>query len=97
MGGTLTGIDLRADQHKEIARLLQRYLPNTEVWAYGSRVKGVARPASDLDLVNFASAGQNEAVSRLREAFDESCQPFRVDLFVWDKVSGEFQRNIEEV
>ena len=74
-----------------------RFLPDTEVWAYGSRVKGATRPASDLGLVTFASAGQKEAVSRLREAFDESCLPFQVDLFVWDKVSGEFRRNIEEV
>ena len=96
MGGELTGIDLRADQHKEVARLLQHHLPDTEVWAYGSRVKGPARPASDLDLVTFASAGQKEAVSRLREAFDESPLPFRVDLFVWDKVPEEFRKNIEE-
>ena len=98
MGGELTGIgiDLRADEHKEVVRLLQHHLPDTEVWAYGSRVKGAARPASDLDLVTFASAGQNEAVSRLREAFDESPLPFRVDLFVWDKVPEEFLKNIEE-
>ena len=97
MKGELTGIDLRADRHKEVVRLLQRCLPDTEVWAYGSRVKGTARPASDLDLVTFASAGQQEAVSRLREAFDESALPFRVNLFVWDKMSEEFRRNIEEV
>lgn len=96
MKGELTGIDLRADEHKEVVRLLQHHLPDTEVWAYGSRVKGTARPASDLDLVTFASAGQKEAVSRLREAFDESPLPFRVDLFVWDKVPEEFRKNIEE-
>ena len=96
MKGELTGIDLRADEHKEVARLLQHHLPDTEVWAYGSRVQGAARPASDLDLVIFASAGQKEAVSRLREAFDESPLPFRVDLFVWDKVPEEFRKNIEE-
>ena len=97
MEGELTGIDLRADEHREVTRLLQHYLPDTEVWAYGSRVKGAVRPASDLDLAAFASAGRQEAVSRLREAFDESCLSFWVDLFVWDKVSEEFRRNIEEV
>ena len=44
MGGRLTGIDLRADEHREVARLLQRYLPDIEVWAYGSRVKDAAWP-----------------------------------------------------
>ena len=97
MKGELTSIDLRADEHKEVARLLQHHLPDTEVWAYGSRVQGAARPASDLDLATFASAGQKEAVSRIREAFDESPLPFRVDLFVWDNVPEEFRKNIEEV
>ena len=96
MGGELTGIDLKADDHKEVVRLLQHHLPDTKVWAYSSRVKGTARSASDLDLVTFASAGQNEVVSRLREAFDESPLPFRVDLFVWDKAPEEFRKNIEE-
>ena len=96
MGGKLTSIDLKADEHKEVVRLLQHHLPDTEVWAYGSRVQGAARPASDLDLVTFASSGQKEAVSRLREAFDESPLPFRVDLFVWDNVPEEFRKNIEE-
>ena len=96
MKGELTGIDLRAEQHKEVVRLLQHHLPDTEVWAYGSRVKCAARPASDLDLVTFASAGRPKAVSRLREAFDESPLPFRVDLFVWDKAPEEFRKNIEE-
>ena len=31
MGGKLTGIDLRADEHREVTRLLQRYLLDTEV------------------------------------------------------------------
>ena len=60
------------------------------------RYVGAARPASDLDLVTFASAGRQEAISRLREAFDESCLPFRVDLFVWDEAPKGFRGNIEE-
>ena len=96
MRGELTGIDLRADEHKEVARLLQRYLPDTEVWAYGSRVKFTARPHSDLDMVAFAAKEQSQAVANLREAFEESYLPFRVDLFVWDEVPEGFRRNIEE-
>ena len=46
--------------------------------------------------MTFASAGRQEAVSRLREAFDESALPFRVGLFVWDNVPEEFRKNIEE-
>ena len=47
-----------------------------------------------MDLVVFASLKQSAQVSKLREAFDESSLPFRVDLFVWDDVPDEFRRHI---
>ena len=97
MSKALNNIDLTAAQRKEVAALLQRYLPDTEVWAYGSRVKCTAKPHSDLDMVAFAAKEQSQAVASLREAFEESYLPFRVDLFVWDEVPEGFQRNIEEV
>ena len=96
MSKALNNIDLTAAQRKEVAALLQRYLPDTEVWAYGSRVKFTAKPHSDLDMVTFASQEQSQAVANLREAFEESSLPFRVDLFVWDEVPEEFRKNIEE-
>ena len=96
MSQALNNIDLTAAQRKEVAALLQRYLPDTEVWAYGSRVKFTAKPHSDLDMVAFAAKEQSQAVANLREAFEESYLPFRVDLFVWDEVPEEFHGNIEE-
>jgi uncharacterized protein len=83
-------------QHKEtLQSLLGRYLPGVEVWAYGSRIKGTARPASDLDLAAFAAPDQALRVSELKEAFQESNLPFRVDLFVWDDVPEKFKQTIE--
>ena len=43
----------------------------------------------------FAEAEQAARVAELREAFDESSLPFRVDLFVWDDVPQEFRKRIE--
>lgn len=88
-------IDLTATQREEITRLLTFHLPDTEVWAYGSRVKFTARPSSDLDMVVFATTEQKQAVYKLKEAFEESDLPFRVDLFIWDEVPEQFHRNIE--
>ena len=96
MSKALNNIDLTAAQRKEVAALLQRYLPDTEVWAYGSRVKFTAKPHSDLNMVAFASKEQSQAIANLRGAFEESYLPFRVDLFVWDEVPEGFHRNIEE-
>jgi predicted nucleotidyltransferase len=76
--------------------LLNRFLPGVEVWAHGSRVKGHARSASDLDLVAFTTDERGSQVTALREALDESRLPFRVDLAVWDDVPERFRANILE-
>ena len=88
-------IDITAEQRKTVLALLARHLPNTMAWVYGSRVKWTARPESDLDLVVFARPEQSGRVSDLREAFEESNLPFRVDLFVWDDVPEQFRKQIE--
>ena len=88
-------IDITTDQRKTLLALLKRHLPNTTAWVYGSRVKWTARPQSDLDLVVFTTPDQEPRVSDLREAFEESNPPFRVDLFVWDAVPEQFRKQIE--
>lgn len=92
----IKNIDITPDQHKIVLDLLKQYLPNIEVWVYGSRIKGTARPQSDLDMIVFTSPAQTLAVSALKEAFDERNLPFRVDLFSWDQIPEEFHQNIKE-
>ena len=88
-------IDITAEQRKIVLALIERHLPNTTAWVYGSRAKWTARPQSDLDLVVFATPEQNGQVRELREAFEESNLPFRVDLFVWDAVPAQFRKHIK--
>lgn len=95
MAKELNHIDISSAERKIILSLIETHLPNTTVWAYGSRATWSARPKSDLDLVAFASAEQKNAVYDLKEAFEESDLPFRVDFFVWDNVPDEFRGNIE--
>ena len=93
--GIAQSIMLTLKQHRLLLDLLQRHLPETAVWLYGSRVTGKAHPRSDLDMVVFARPGQGRQVSDLREALEESGLPFRVDLFVWDEVPETFKAAIE--
>jgi len=78
-----------------LIELLNQYLPNTEIWLYGSRIKGTSRHNSDLDMVVFTDDNQTMAVFDLKEAFDESDLPFRVDLFTWDDLPESFYENIK--
>jgi type I restriction enzyme, S subunit len=95
MGDELKNIDLTPAQRKIIAGLLKRYIPQTEVWAYGSRVKWTSKPQSDLDMVAFAAPEQKNSIHDLKEAFEESSLPFRVDLFIWNEIPEQFHKNIE--
>ena len=93
--GVDAAIDITAEERKTILALLQRHLPGTAAWVYGSRAKWTSRPQSDLDLVVFATPEQRRQVGDLREALEESNLPFRVDLFVWDEVPESFRERIE--
>ena len=94
--GIESAIDITAEQRKTVLALLEKHLPNTTTWVYGSRAKWTARPQSDLDMVVFATREQSSQVFALREAFAESNLPFRVDLFVWDDVPERFRKRIKQ-
>ncbi|MBP3404169.1 MAG: nucleotidyltransferase domain-containing protein [Alphaproteobacteria bacterium] len=87
-------IDLTAEQLRIIRNFLQKHIPGVRVWAYGSRVKKTSTPKSDLDMVVFGDV--EPRLPALRETFDESSLPFRVDLFAWNKIPEQFHLNIEE-
>ena len=93
--GVERSIDISAEQRETILALLQRHLPGTAAWVYGSRARWTSRPESDLDLVVFATPDQRARVGALRDALEESDLPFRVDLFAWDDVSESFREKIE--
>ena len=87
-------VDITEAQRALILDLLDKHLPNTTAWLYGSRAKGEARPKSDLDMVVFADSSQSRSVYDLKEAFEESNLPFRVDVFVWDSMPERFRERV---
>jgi predicted nucleotidyltransferase len=88
-------IALSAQDREFLISLIGQYLPRTPVWAFGSRVKGTSHPWSDLDLAAFTRAEQRPQVSLLKEAFEESNLPFRVDLLEWDGLPESFKETIK--
>ena len=93
--GVESAIDITIEQRETILALFEEHLPDTAAWIYGSRVTWTSRPQSDLDLVVFSTPEQIGRVGALREAFEESNLPFRVDLFVWDDVPEAFREQIQ--
>ena len=92
---SVAGVDLSSQHLRIVLGLLQAHLPGVAAWAYGSRVRGNARRYSDLDLVVFTAPGQTRQLDGLREAFEESDLPFRVDLFAWRETPKSFHQQIK--
>ena len=79
-----------------IKKILAAYAGDCEVRAFGSRINGTARDHSDLDLAVIASDKiQRRAKMLLKEAFEESDLPFRVDVVDYKAVSDEFRAIID--
>ena len=90
---------LLQDRHRAMLdALLQRYLPDVEVWAYGSRINGRAHDGSDLDLVLRAPGLEKLPFRKLvifKDALSESNIPFLVDARDWARIPESFHQEIE--
>jgi len=74
-------VALSAAQASTIRQILQTVLLGAQVAVFGSRATGTARPFSDLDLLLLNPPRLNWAQrADLRDAFEASTLPFRVDL-----------------
>ena len=91
-------LHLPQDYREQVVSILSRNTPGLEVWAYGSRVDGSNHDASDLDLAlrtpDLTPVSVN-AISRLRDAFDESNLPIIVDIHDWARLPEEYREEIE--
>jgi predicted nucleotidyltransferase len=90
-------IDLSPHFLTTVKSILERRVPDREVWAFGSRVQGKARKFSDLDL---AILGETPlplpVVAALANDFDDSDLPVKVDIVDWALVSPAFREIIRQ-
>ncbi|MGA2350287.1 MAG: nucleotidyltransferase domain-containing protein [Terracidiphilus sp.] len=90
-------IDIRSAEWEIVSSILERHVPCLEVWAFGSRVKGTAKPFSDLDLAILGSQPLTlSTLAELADDFSESDLPFKVDIVDWATTSERFRKVIEE-
>ncbi len=85
-------LDLSPGSLDTVKAILKKHVPNAEVRAFGSRVMQTAKPYSDLDLAIVAEKKLDiKVLGRLREDFQESDLPIRVDIVDWHAISKEFK------
>ena len=90
-------IDLKPHDWDEVQRILRSCVPEYEVWAFGSRVKGTAKTYSDLDLAIISALPLPLArMAELRQALDDSDLTIKVDVVDWAQTTPRFRKIIEE-
>jgi predicted nucleotidyltransferase len=90
-------IDITVEDRAAILAILAKYVPDCEVWAFGSRVTGGATRHSDLDLaVKCRGKLPLELLGSIKYELAESSVPIRVDVLDWHRISEEFKKIVEE-
>ena len=90
-------IDITPKHLETIQHILTEHVPECEVRAFGSRVKWTAKDYSDLDLAVVGSEPLSlRQLRRLKEAFEESNLPIRVDVVDWQSLSDGFKQVIQK-
>ena len=94
---TIPKIDISPENWAIVSAILQRCVPDREVWAFGSRAKWTAKPYSDLDLAIMGDQALSLAtLSLLENDFSESDLPFKVDVVDWASTSTSFRKILEQ-
>lgn len=94
----IRSVALSAAQARCVRQLIDAVLPGARVAVFGSRATGRARPYSDLDLLVLEPpqlSGSQRA--DLRDAFEASDLPFKVDVVEASGLTGQMaQRVLDE-
>ena len=93
----MPSLNLSPDYLTQVKAILKQYIPEQEVWAYGSRVNGNCHEASDLDLVIRNPDDlqkKTDKLSQIKQAFTDSNLPFLVDLMDWASLPERYREEI---
>lgn len=89
-------LDIGDKEWHIVEAILQRYVPDREVWAFGSRAKWTAKEFSDLDLAILGEKSLTlETSAALSDTFADSDLPWKVDVVDWATTSPSFRKIIK--
>lgn len=84
---------LSARDRDSIYSILKKYKDITSVILFGSRAKGTFKKGSDIDLAIFTESVSEEIILKLKEDFEESSLPYRVDIVHYPTLTHQELKN----
>jgi predicted nucleotidyltransferase len=90
-------IDLSSYVRADVIDILRRHLGSQPVYLVGSRARGPAKRFADIDLLlmNDHPLSPTER-ALLRNDFEESDIPYKVDLLEWTELSPGFRERLRQ-
>ncbi|MDR1521820.1 MAG: nucleotidyltransferase domain-containing protein [Streptococcaceae bacterium] len=89
-------ISVSKEEMEIILGIINKYAADCDVLVFGSRYKQTPKVYSDLDLAFDSGKPLNiMRIQQLKEAFEESILPYRVDVVDYRAVSDNFRGIID--
>ncbi|AFN57573.1 putative nucleotidyltransferase [Zymomonas mobilis] len=88
----ISGLSINPSELLTVKDILHQFIPDCEVWAFGSRTSDRVKPYSDLDLAIIGDTFLPLLThAQLEEAFSSSLLPWKVDILDWANADDRFR------
>ena len=89
-------IRVSSNEFDIIINILNTYIKKGKVYAFGSRYKNNNRKFSDFDIaIDIGEKLSFEFLTSLKDAFEESDLPYRVDIIDYNNISDKFKKIVD--
>ena len=89
-------INIKQKHLDELKGIFERYCPDAEIWAYGSRVNSSSHDGSDLDLTVKDFGNSEKDLSELKQLLSDSNIPFLIDINEFCRLPEYMQESIKK-
>lgn len=87
----MSNLDLEQKYVDFVKSTIQNFLPNVEIFIFGSRTQDKALKYSDVDIaIKGFKAVPITDILKLKAAFQDSSFPYKIDLVDLNSVDGKF-------
>lgn len=85
-----------SEEFEIIIKILNAHIKKGKVYAFGSRYKNNNRKFSDFDIaIDMGEKLSFEFLNILKDAFEESDLPYRVDIIDYNNISDKFKKIVD--
>lgn len=85
-----------SEEFEIIINILNAHIKKGKVYAFGSRYKNNNRKFSDFDIaIDTGEKLSFEFLNILKDAFEESDLPYRVDIIDYNNISDKFKKIVD--